>query len=242
MNLKRIQQKLKSFIPVMKGKAMVAFSQFGEDIILTKMLDRYGVKNITYLDIGANDPVEGSNTYYFYLRGHRGVLVEPNADLCKQLKKVRPADTILNFGISNNTSIEADYYMFGNKHTPLNTFSKEDALNSEKEGIPIQKIIKLPLKNINDVISENFVGAPTLISLDVEGLDEIILRELDFKKHGPLLICVETVSFTLRKELIKKQAILDFLLSNGYFIYADTNVNTIFCSRKILDSLIAKIP
>ena len=238
IKLKRIVRKLKSFGPVMKGIASVTFSQFGEDIIMLKMLERYKVKNITYLDIGANEPISSSNTYNFYLRGYSGVLIEPNMALCEELKSTRPRDKVLNFGIGNNNETEADYYMFGDNHTALNTFSKEEAINSEKEGIPIQKVIKLPLKDVNDVISENFTGSPTIISLDVEGLDEMILRKLDFDKHQPLLICVETVSFNMNKELIKKKSILDLLIDKGYFIYADTHVNTIFCSRELFNKLV----
>lgn len=222
----------------MSGIGNVTFSQFGEDIIMLRMLERYKVKNITYLDIGANEPISSSNTYTFYLRGYYGVLIEPNADLCKQLKKVRPNDKVLNFGIGDKNQTEADYYMFGEKHTALNTFSENEAKSSEKEGVPIQKIIRLPLKDINDVISENFTGAPTIISLDVEGLDEAILRKLDFDKYQPLLICVETVSFSMNKVWVKKKSILDLLISHGYFIYADTNVNTIFCSQKMFDQLV----
>jgi FkbM family methyltransferase len=236
--LKRIIRKLKSFGPVMKGIGNVTFSQFGEDIIMLRMLERYKVANVTYLDIGANEPISSSNTYNFYLRGYKGVLIEPNADLCAWLKSARPNDTVLNFGIGSGNEKDADYYMFGSKHTALNTFSKDDALNSEREGMPIKQVVKLPLKDVNEVIAEHFAGAPTVISLDVEGLDEIILDRLDFEKYQPLLVCVETVNFKVKGELNKRKSILDLMLSKGYFIYADTHVNTIFCSRKALNKLI----
>ena len=225
----------------MKGLANVTFSQFGEDVIILKMLERYGVREITYLDIGANDPICGSNTYSFYLRGHRGVLVEPYAELCSVLKAKRPLDTVLNFGIGSDVETEADFYTFGPQHTPLNTFSKEDAENTEKQGFPIKKVYQVPLKNINNIISAHFGGkAPTIISLDVEGYDETILRCLDFEHYRALLICVETVSFAANGEWSKRSAILEFMASKGYFVYADTNVNTIFCSRKEFDFLLKK--
>ena len=73
----RIARKIKSVMPAMKGHAHFSFSQFGEDVIITSMLRRYGIESVTYLDIGANEPIMGSNTYGFYLRGNRGVLVLP---------------------------------------------------------------------------------------------------------------------------------------------------------------------
>ncbi len=128
--------------------------------------------------------------------------------------------------------------MFAESNGVYNTFSKETALSTEKEGIRIDKVIKLPLKDINKIISDNFPKSPTVISLDVEGLDEEILRKLDFSKYQPLLICVETVNFSVKGELMKTKSLIDFLLSKGYFIYADTHINTIFCSRELFNKLI----
>lgn len=237
--LKRIARKLKSFWPTMTGIGNVTFSQYGEDIIMLRMLERYGVSDISYLDIGANEPISSSNTYSFYMRGYYGVLIEPNADLCTMLKKVRPHDKVLNFGIGSDNQTEADYYMFGKKHTAVNTFSKEEAANNEREGMPIKQVVKLPLKNVNDVIAENFKGGPTIISLDVEGLDETILQNLDFEKYQPLLVCVETVTYNAKGALVKRKSILDLMAAKGYFVYADTHVNTIFCSTRLYNKLLA---
>jgi FkbM family methyltransferase len=230
--IKRIIRKLKSFSPVMNGTAQVSFSQFGEDIIMLKMLERYKVKNITYFDIGANDPINGSNTYNFYLRGYRGVLVEPNIDLCKKIQSVRPDDKVLNFGIANGSATSADYYMFEEAANGMNTFSKKDAENYERDGFPIKRVLQLPLKDINEVLAENFTEAPTIVSIDVEGLDELILEKLDYSKYRPLLICVEAVDFSKAGELKKRTEIFDLLEKNGYFVYADTHVNAIFCSKE----------
>ena len=238
VKIKRILRKLKCFWPFMKGLGNITFSQFGEDIIMLKMLERHGVNDISYLDIGANEPILANNTYNFYLRGHRGVLVEPNVIPYNELKKVRPGDKCLNLGISNDNAKEADFYMFAETNNQMNTFSKEDAYNFENEGFKIEKVIKVPLKGINELIGEYFPDAPTVISLDVEGLDEIILNKLDFNKYKPLLICVETVAYKEFGEFEKRMNIIDLLISKGYFIYADTHVNTIFCCREVFNKLI----
>ena len=51
------------------------------------------------LDVGAHEPVVINNTYFFYRRGYHGVLVEPNVEMCKKLRAVRPKDTTLEAGI-----------------------------------------------------------------------------------------------------------------------------------------------
>ena len=69
---------------------------------------------MTYLDIGANHPVRLNNTYLFYLRGYKGVLVEPNVSLCERLRAVRPRDTTLAAGIGVTAAREADYFIMTN--------------------------------------------------------------------------------------------------------------------------------
>ena len=58
-------------------------SQSGEDVILAYILNARGIaaKDCTYLDLGANHAKQYSNTYYFYDKGARGVLVEANPSL-----------------------------------------------------------------------------------------------------------------------------------------------------------------
>jgi FkbM family methyltransferase len=238
--IKRIFRKLKSFKPVLEGSGIVSYSEYGEDIIIYKLLKRFNLSDITYIDIGANHPVRGSNTYFFYTLGHSGFLVEPNAELCNKLRDVRPKDTILNFGISNGDATEANYYMFAPDCWGMNTFSEKEAKHIESEGFPIKKVVKLPLRNINNIIKEYKIFNPTILSIDVEGLDEMILSELDFNLCKPFIICVESVSFTLHGEFKKRESLMKLIESKGYFVYADTHTNTIFCSREQTDKLLAK--
>src|SRR4051812_41063504 len=63
-----------------RGRARPSYAQQGEDLAVASIFGLLGVGRPTYLDVGAGDPVEGSNTYLFYERGCRGVLVEPNPD------------------------------------------------------------------------------------------------------------------------------------------------------------------
>jgi len=235
--IKRILRKIRSFKAILTGKAHASFSQFGEDIIIQKMLDKYSINEVCYLDIGANDPINGSNTYSFYLRGNSGVLIEPNKILCNKINKIRPNDTCLNIGIGDGSATEADYFMFQDIYNGMNTFSEEEAKRYEKEGFAIQNKIKMPLKNINDIIRDHVKHPITLISLDVEGLDEMILNSLDFEKYQPLLVCVETVVFSLHNKYSKRESIINLMKAKNYFIYADTHVNTIFCSQKLFDQL-----
>jgi FkbM family methyltransferase len=208
-----------------------SYSQSGEDMILGYLFSTMGKAKISYLDIGANHPINGSNTYCFYERGSNGVCVEADPSLFKFLSETRVNDTCLNVGVTFDERKEADFYIFS--LPALNTLSKEEAEFREKNGsFKVEKIIKIPLKTINEIIEENFEATPDFISIDVEGIDLDILKSLDFEKHRPTAICVETITYSENNTEQKITEILDFATSNGYFIYADTHINTIFVDEK----------
>ena len=155
---KRLFRKLVGnfFIP----KIQFSYSQFGEDRIIEYLFYQQGLSKPTYLDIGANEPKYISNTYYFYEHGSEGVCVERNPILCKKLKKTRPRDIVINAGVGVNNTDEADFFLFPNYANGLSTFSEKDALHWQEVGmyglgkVKYEKIIKVPLININTVIRD----------------------------------------------------------------------------------------
>jgi len=222
------------FIP----EVQFTYSQFGEDLIIAYLFNNLGIKQPTYLDIGANEARFISNTYYFYEHGSSGVLIEPNVSLVKKLKQIRPRDTVINAGIGIHEIAEADFYVFPDYANGLSTFSKSEAEHWETNGmkglgkIPVQEVIKMQLLPIDNILEKHFPAtAPNFISIDVEGLDLEILKSMNFGRFRPEVICVETLMYNPEQEGYKTQATSDFMLSVGYEIYADTRVNTIYARK-----------
>lgn len=52
-----------------QGFGHITYSQFGEDLVVANIFALLGVKRPTYLDVGANHPLKGSNTALLYARG-----------------------------------------------------------------------------------------------------------------------------------------------------------------------------
>ena len=226
----------KFFIPNVK----FSYSQYGEDLILSYLFYELKIPKPAYLDIGANHPKFISNTYFFYEHGSSGVCVEPNPTLAKKFSTLRPKDVILNVGIGLTNQSEADFYVFPYSAHGLSTFSKKEAMHWKEVGmegigkINFEKIIKMPLVNINNIMSDHFPKGPDLLSIDVEGLDLEILSSLDFNKYAPKVICAETLAYDDNQKGYKDNSISDLLKEKGYFQYADTRINTIFCLKELL--------
>ncbi len=135
----------------------MSYAQAGEDVIVNFFFAHLKVTDISYLDIGAYDPVLINNTYFFYRQGHRGVLVEPNVAMCEKLRAVRPEDATLEAGIGIDKPGEADYYVMS--EPSWNTFDKAEAEHQVKVTggkVTIKEVRRMPLLSVNDVMAEHF--------------------------------------------------------------------------------------
>lgn len=225
-----VKSKFKKIASALRNcEAWHSYSQCGEDLILNFLFEWLGISLPTYMDIGAHHPVYLSNTYYFYRKGSRGVCVEPDPGLFRGLKKKRKKDVCLNVGVGSENK-EAVFYVMSQK--TLNTFSLKEAERYQKDGrYTIVDKIKIPICDINQLIAENFDECPNFISLDVEGMDLIVLQALNFKKHRPEVFCVETLTFTTDNSEEKLTGIIDYMIDNDYLVYGDTYINTIFVDK-----------
>ena len=214
---------------ISRSQFKLSFAQSGEDLIVWFLFDQMDIRRPTYLDIGAHHPELLSNTALFYLLGSRGINIEPNPSLFLEFAKRRPKDVNLNLGLAETPGSMTFYRM----HDPsLSTFSQVEAERIQfEEGIKIKDTLKIQVENINSIL-ESYNFCPDFVSIDTEGMDLVILKSLDFRKCRPLVICVETVSFSTTRGQGKKNAeILQFLALQGYGVYSDTYINTIFVDK-----------
>lgn len=208
-----------------------SFSQSGEDLILQYMFGILGIRQVSYLDIGAHHPAYLSNTYLFYLSGGSGVCVEPDPELCAKFVQVRPDDVCLGCGVGE-TGGNADFYVMS---TPtLNTFSRREAERYQTyRNHRIVKVLQVELKTLNQIIGQYFEKAPNLVSLDIEGMDFAVMSSFDFNTWRPEVFCLETLTYTEDKSERKLTELIELMHRNGYITYADTYINTIFVDAKI---------
>lgn len=216
---------------ITKGYKKSSYSQCGEDLIIEFIFETLKIAKPLYLDIGAHHPIILNNTYLFYKKGSQGVCIEPDPTLYLDLRKKRRRDLCLNIGVGVLQSTKADFYIMTCK--TLNTFVKEEAERYQSYGKQkIEKVVQIPLVHINDVLQNNFQRCPNLISIDVEGMELVILKSFDFSKYRPEVFCIETLVYTEDKSEKKIDEIIDLMISSEYMVYADTYINTIFVDKK----------
>jgi len=232
---KNIKQKAIQYFCLIKNitkkQYQASYSQCGEDLICSYIFKQLNIKKPTYLDIGAFHPTNKSNTYLFYKNKSNGVCVEPDKSLADYFKKKRPRDLCLNVGVSPTGKFEEkNFYTMSAK--ALNTFSEDEARKYEAFGTHrIEKINKVKIIPINDIIKSNFNECPNFISIDVEGLDFDVLKNLDIQKYRPEIFCIETINYSEDNTERKDARISKYMVDNGYMIHSDTYINTIYVEK-----------
>ncbi len=138
-----------------------------------------------FVEVGANHPTEGSQTWHLEQAGWTGVLVEPQPDLAAFLATSRQARVFANACSSPDNAGQS---------LPLHVDGPRSALDRERmsPGAEAAYVIVVPARTLDSILEE--AGAPVpidLLSVDVEGHETEVLRGFDFGRWQPLLILVE---------------------------------------------------
>lgn len=223
--LKRVKR---TIMPYFLCKTRMFNAAYGEDAVIKGMCDRQEIVIKTYLDIGANHPINGNATYLFYCNGARGYLIEPNKKHAEELRKVRPKDQVLSIGLSadeNNGQI-LEYYNFEEQYFHnRNTFDAEIAEKVKRAFHTNYRTEYVEVRSINSLIDDGVIKDNIdYISIDVEGHEWEILKGFNFQKNHVKIFNIEKGSDKV-KELI---------LRNGYRIAGETLSNWIFVKKELV--------
>lgn len=203
-----------------------SYSQSKEDLILDKYLGfkRKGF----YVDVGAYDPTWLSNTKRFYLRGWKGINIEPNTGNWKKFLERRARDINLNVGVGPKPGRLTYYAM---EPPTLSTFSKANALEYQKSGLRLVSSAKISVLPLSSIFLKYCPHTHIdFMSLDVEGLEMDVLKSNDWKKYRPAYICVESASEDGNTDKSKhiKFILRRFLSGAGYECVHDNGLNSFY--------------
>lgn len=217
---------------------IASYAQSGEDAIISYILKFLQIQSneITYLDLGANHAKELSNTFYFYKNGGHGVLVEANPELISELQAERPDDVVLNRAIAIDQKREITFYVLTGDG--LSTTELEEAERACKENPEVSIKLKYTVKTcmVNQILEEYFIASPMILSIDLEGIEEAVLEQIDFDQWQPTIIVLENIPYTPLLSIDHREFRgVDFLNKKGYTEYAFTGINSIFVHRKVVD-------
>jgi FkbM family methyltransferase len=204
-----------------------AYSQYGEDLAIDALLGRK--KEGFYVDIGAFDPHRLSNTKMFYLRGWRGINVEPHPEQYGKFLEDRPEDINLNVGVAGEAG-HLEFFEF--EERTRSGFSREEAEKHQRQGFTLVGARKLPVTTLRAIFDQHCAGRQIdFLSVDTEGLEVSVLQGNDWERFRPTLVCVESYEDDFSKvvgETEENPAIREFLSARGYDRVYDNGTNCIY--------------
>jgi FkbM family methyltransferase len=202
------------------------YSQNYEDVVICPMINAYIRRNnlhsasFAYLEIGGNHPVCTSASFLLQkVYGMNGIIVEPDPKLAATLRQHRPNDYIIEAAVVDSDEKELEFFV--SSQNELSTLSQNFV---EKNHLNVQSI-KVKTIRVNDLL-KNFSNVDSLImSIDVEGLDLRVLKDIDFNLYRPHIITIEPSEHIVPGTTSE---IISFLKEKEYRLVAQNYVNLIF--------------
>jgi FkbM family methyltransferase len=210
------------------------FGQFFQDKFIANFYNYK--KNGVFVDIGAHDGVFHSNSYFFekYLNW-TGICIEAMPSVFDELLKKRKC-ICRNVCLSNDNGFETFILIHNGKGyidglSGIKKFMSQDHLASIKNiaknaNLLIDEII-IKTISINDVLQESNIYNIDYFSIDIEGGELEILKNLNFDKFNIKIIDVENNYAS--KEL------RDFIISKGFKLLKRLGVDDIFINERFTD-------
>jgi FkbM family methyltransferase len=194
-----------------------SYSQAGEDTVLSSFFEHQKKYKGFYVDVGAHHPIRFSNTNHFYRKGWRGINIDSTPGSMRAFNWLRKRDINLEIGIGS-ASGALKFYCFN--EPALNTFDENLAKERSTGTYFVKRTVDIQVEPLCKIL-EKYLPANQKIdflTIDVEGLDLVVLQSNDWARYRPSYILVEDTNFILEKS--EESSIYNFLSQLGYKIVA----------------------
>lgn len=144
----------------------------------------------TYVDVGGGHPVADNVSFWFYLKGWRGLIVEPQEHLAALYAHVRPRDHAVSC-LAGRAAGEVEFHVVDKLHG-FSTTVRENAAGAAKFGAGFTTI-KKPMRPLAELCAEAGLATIDFLKVDVEGAEAEVLAGMDFKTLRPRVVLVEAI-------------------------------------------------
>ena len=205
---------------LLEPHAIISYAAEGTDRIIESLLDH--PRRGFYVDVGANHPVNASNTFEFYRRGWRGLTIDGSAKMVAAQRAVRPLDTAVQAVVSD-----------GERDAVFTEFESSDVSSMVPANVKAwhgrTRIVaehRVRTRTLASICQEHAVPARfEFLSVDVEGHDLEVLRSHDFDAYRPRLVVVEVLGDA-------EQSVTAYLASQGYTRFGRGCLNAYFIDAR----------
>lgn len=175
-----------------------------------------------FVDVGCFYPTQENTTYVLYQRGWRGINIDVDQIKIDAFNLRRPLDVNIVCAVSDRVGI-AKYWRKG-LWSRLNSLERLKLAHEQDGWIEIEVETITLTQLIDQTVYRN--RPIDFLSVDVEGHDLKVLKQLDFDLYCPKVICVESWASEIGE--VMQDELYTFVASKGYRLVNWINRNLIF--------------
>jgi FkbM family methyltransferase len=165
-----------------------------------------------FVEVGANDPEQWSQTFHLERLGWSGIVVEPQPELAAALRERRRAKVCAVACSSPENAGKSMTLHLAGIHSSFDPLLKVAAVRPAGT-------IDVPLTTLDRILSDSAAPAPLdFLAIDVEGHEIEVLRGFDFARWRPRLLLVEDIVLDLRLHR--------YIVARGYKWVRRTDINS----------------
>lgn len=229
------------------NEIMKYYGQGGQDSVIKQFFDKKNINNGFFLDVGSLDGLRFSNTWLLEESGWSGICVEAHPSYFNLLQNNRPNSICISVAAGDDDKENVDISLnFRGSLTTLN-FKLEEHFKkdySEWYGNRNRKSVndflngthKVNMNKLDTIIEKNLDKDKKidLISIDIDGSEELAFKGLSLLKWKPTLLVLEW-------SVMGREYMDIFAKNNGYIrsIELDSDVFYVLTSEddKLLQRL-----
>lgn len=154
--------------------------------------DFFGARPGVFVEVGANDPKNYSQTYHLEQIGWTGVLVEPLPQLAERLERERRARVFaVACGAPEHHGATMPMMVAGEAGALSTLCDTMRETGMERASAGRDRIIQVPVRTLDSILEEAEVKRIDFLSIDVEGFEIEVLKGFDPRRYRPRLILIE---------------------------------------------------
>jgi FkbM family methyltransferase len=144
-----------------------------------------------YVDVGGGHPVADNVSFWFYLKGWRGLVVEPQQALTDIYRGVRPRDHTVSC-LAGRADGAGEFHVVEKLHG-FSTTVRAHAAGAGRFGAGYATTLK-PVRTLAGLCTEAGLPRIDFLKIDVEGAEADVLAGMDFVRWRPRVVVVEAVA------------------------------------------------
>jgi len=175
-----------------------------------------------FVEVGANRPRDGSQTWLLEQQGWCGLLVEPQEKLFRQLSEQRPHSRVFRAACSAPEKVG-----YADLHIPDESLDGFATLERNVDDFRIRytHTERVEIVTLDGLLAQAGFRGVDFVSIDTEGTELDVLRGFDLATHRPGLILLEDKCQSLDKHR--------YLRARGYKLAKRTELNNWYVPREV---------